>query len=219
MANAPSKTILVAGIGVALGAMLMLNVLAQRIDPKYQEKVERDRQAAEAQKREQEIAKQGGKVSPLDPPVGEGRLVELGEEKVLGKPDGKQEIIVGYEWTPAVQADPTKVFAAITAIQKAAPEAKIRVVNVDAKPDVSPGVTIGGKVVIVPQPDGSIPADEHGLQDALGLHDHGGNTPPAAPVGAPPMGSTGPSPSPPGSSSMVTDAPPSAPPATAPKAP
>lgn len=196
MANAPSKTILVAGVGVALGAMLILNVLAQRIDPAYQEKVARERQAAEAQK-QQENSRAGENAPPVSSVAG-GRLVELGEDKILGKPDGKQEVIVGYEWTPAIQSDPTKVFAAIEAIQKAAPDAKIRVVNVDAKPEVSPGVTVGGKVVIVPQPDGSIPADEHGLQDALGLHDHGGHTPPAAPVGAPPIGSTGPSPSPPG---------------------
>jgi hypothetical protein len=188
MANAPSKTILVAGIGVALGAMLMLNVLAQRIDPKYQEKLERERMAAEAQK-QAEAQQNKPPTMPQAPAPGAG-LVELGEEKVLGKADAAKEIVVGYEWSPAVQADPSKVYAAVETIQKAAPDARIRVVNVDANPEVKPGVSVGGKVVVIPQPDGSLSADEHAIQDALGMHDHGGGSipsmgGPSSPAGGP----------------------------------
>ena len=44
----------------------------------------------------------------------------MGDEKILGKKDGKTEITIGWEWTPVVQGDPSKVSNAISAIEKAA---------------------------------------------------------------------------------------------------
>ena len=54
MANTPSKTIMVAAVGIAIVALFILNTLAQRIDPAYQERMEKEKQAAAAQQQEQQ---------------------------------------------------------------------------------------------------------------------------------------------------------------------
>jgi hypothetical protein len=183
MANTPSKTIMVAAVGIAIAALFILNTLAQRIDPAYQERMEKEKQAAAMQQQEQQHGHEDGKNSPLDQPTGEeNNLVTLGDEKILGNKDAKTEIVIGWEWTPAVQGDPTKVYNAIAAAQKAAPNARIRVVNTDANPDVSLGVFVGGRPVAPPAPDGSLIVDPRTLETAVGAIEHSqqgnGITPP-----------------------------------------
>jgi len=162
MAQTPSRTLLVAGVVVALGALLLLNAVMQRMDPAVQE-----REAQEAAQKQQ--AEQAKKQPPPGMPGGggdSGKLVALGDDAVVGNAKGTPSFVIGYEWTPEVQADPSKVYGVIDMISQAIPGARIRVVNVDTHPDVRAGISTGGKVVLPASPDGSIPTQ--GVPMALG---------------------------------------------------
>ena len=102
---------------------------------------------------------------------GANDLVALGDDAVLGDKNGKKELIIGYAWTPAVQSDPSKVYKTIEMAQKGLPRARIRVVNVDAHPEVKPGLSVDGKMISPPAPDGALDVPEQaiiGLRQMMG---------------------------------------------------
>jgi|GEM_PF-2315397 hypothetical protein len=157
--NASRTPILIAVVGVAIGLLVLLNIFQQRNDPKYREQMEREA----ARKRAEEAAKNAPSPTPAEPgPANE--LVMFGEEKTLGKPGGSPKITVGWRWTPTVQGDPTKVYSAVQEIVSAAPNASVRVVNLDAKPGAVPeGLVVAGGGVNIPLlPDGSLPLEAVG---------------------------------------------------------
>lgn len=148
---------LIAAIVVALIGMAIVNSFTLSLDPKEIEKRDQDRAAAEAQKA-QEAQKKAQASNTAAADSSAGQLVTFGEEKVLGKQDGKPEIMLAWQWTPEVQADPKKVTDAVETIVKVLGTAKIRVVNIDAKPDMTPGVYVNGIRRFEPQADGAFPA-------------------------------------------------------------
>lgn len=153
----PSNAILIAAIVLGLAGMAIMNSISQRLDPAEIEKREKEaeeKKAAEAAQKAQETQKPSSDPADAD----KNALVGLGDDKILGKPDGKTEVLIVWSWTPEVQADPSKVWKAVQAAQTGAPDAKIRVVNADAKPDMTPGVFINGRQVLPVQPDGALPA-------------------------------------------------------------
>jgi hypothetical protein len=170
MQNNSSRLFLTAGIGLAVAALCILNVMAQRFDPKYQEKLEQERMV-EAQKKAAEQAAKNPSPAPGASPV-ENRLVELGEERILGNPSGKSEITLVWEYTPTVQADPSLVYNVIDQIKKAAPDSKIRVVNGDVNGDLPTGISVKGQLIAPAAPDGKITVDEHAIQDAVSGIEH-----------------------------------------------
>jgi hypothetical protein len=191
MAAQSSRTpVLIAGIVLALGGIVGLNMLQERNDPKYQERMEKERQREEAKKAQEQAAKspaQGGGLTEQDPA---NSLATFGAEKTLGQPNAKASVTVGWRWTPQVQADPRLVYGAIDALQKAAPSASIRVVNLDAKPGAVPeGVTVNGSTIVPAGPDGRIVAEAVGtavpsiLQSSAASS--GGGTAVATPAGPP----------------------------------
>lgn len=102
-------------------------------------------------------------------------LVRLPADSTTGPSSAPREIVIGWTWTPEVQADPSKVSAAIDQIKKAVPDAKVRVVNVDAVPTAPAGITVDGKTVAELAPDGSLNPQEavHTIQEAAGVpHAH-----------------------------------------------
>jgi len=153
---------LIASVVVALGALVILNGVMQRMDPKFQEQ-----QAEEAaQKKQEEQQKQPPSASGPSSPGG-AKLVELGDDAVVGNKKGTTEIVVAYQWTPDVQADPSKVYNVIEMLPKATPQAHLRVVNADAHPGTPLGVSMNGKVVLPAQLDGSIPANPMMMQSIM----------------------------------------------------
>jgi hypothetical protein len=175
MAQAPSRALLGAGVVVAIGALLILNSFMQRLDPKYQEQ----QAEAEAQKKQEEEQKQQQKLNASGPSSpNANKLVELGDDAIVGKKDGKPEIVIGYSWTPEVQADPSKIYNVIDMITKAAPQAKLHIVNADAHPGAPVGIYMSGRTVIPAQPDGTIPVSPMAIQAILGMSEgHGGYGP------------------------------------------
>lgn len=188
--NTSRTPILVAVVGIAVALLVVLNIFQQRNDPKYQEQMAKE----QARKASEEAAK---KQQEAQPPADAGAANELaayGAEKTLGNPSGATKVTIGWNWTPAVQGDPNKVLAAATAASKALPNASVRVVNLDANPGaVPPGVTVDGKTVVPPGPDGSLPADavSAALPAVAGAP---GGPPPGPPPAA---GASGPSAAPP----------------------
>jgi hypothetical protein len=161
---APSNTVLIAAVVMGLCGMAVMNAIAQKLDPAEIERRQREaeQKAAEEQMKKAQAEATNGAKKPV--PAGEGAgdaanaLAAFGEEKILGKADGKTEVTIVWEWTPDIQADPNKILSAVNAAQAGVPDAKVRVVNADAKPGQAPGIYVNGKNVMSPMGDGSFPS-------------------------------------------------------------
>jgi hypothetical protein len=152
----PSNAVLVVAILVALVGMGVVNTFTQNLDPKEIEKREQEQMEAEAKKQQEAQAKaQASNATAAISPA--GQLATFGEEKILGKPEGKPEVTIAWQWTPEVQANPEKVSNSIDVAVKVLTRARIRVLNVDANPDMEPGIYVDGVKKFAPQPDGSFP--------------------------------------------------------------
>jgi hypothetical protein len=81
----------------------------------------------------------------------------LGEKSSHGNKDSKVKVVIGYEWTPAVQGNPGTIYDAVDNLKKMASGASIQVVNRDADPSVPAGISVNGKLVMAAQPDGTLP--------------------------------------------------------------
>ena len=188
-----SPVVLILIVAIALGALAFLNGAFQGTDPKAEQPpAQQDKGAADK-------ANEGGKPAPQAAAAGGEKLVELGDDTTLGNKSAAKEMVVGYSWTPAVQADPSKVYKIVEQAQKGMPNARIRVVNVDAHPDVKAGISIEGKVIAAPEADGSFnmaPEVIRGIQQMMGRGGPSGMSGPPQKPGPP--GMSGPPPAPPG---------------------
>lgn len=187
MANSPSRTVLIAGVVVALGAVLLLNNMAQQINPAEQERRAKEQEAkqeAEAAKKRPEGA---GSPTPVAPGVqgGGSELVMLGDDTVLGTKGGKPKIVVSYQWTPQVQGAPTLVYNVVQSLQKMA-GAQIRVVNYDLHPDApAPGVYVDEKLITPAASDGSLKLQPGSINSETGGKPGGGTAVPPGPKATP----------------------------------
>ncbi len=162
----PSNAVLIAAVLIVLVGMGVLNSINQRLDPKEIERREQERQQAEADKQQKQQGEAGKPPQPPSTvPTGANDLAGYGDEKVLGKADGKTELTIAWEWTPEVQSQPNLVYDAVQAAVKAAPDAKIRVVNVDADPRLEPGVYLNGKKQLPAEASGAFPTTAKTYED------------------------------------------------------
>ena len=158
-----TSPVLIAVIVMALAGLVGLNVMANKAQPKSEEEREAEQKAAAsspapaaspvpvASNSTASVAP--GSLSLSDP----NSLVMMGAGGVLGAQDAKREVVVGFSWTPAVQSDPSKVSAAVDALQKAlGNQAHVKVVNVDDQLDVPEGISLGGKVIVPADGSGAI---------------------------------------------------------------
>lgn len=163
MAKTPSRTPLIAAIIMVLLILAGFNALAEKYRPKSEHEMEAEAKTQQAEAAKNDAGKTSATPAPDSAapqggssPEASAALMQLGPDKTLGAKGAKKIITVGWSWTPDVQGNPNKVWAGISALQKAAPDAQIRVVNTDAVPDVPDGVSVNGVVVIPPVPDGSL---------------------------------------------------------------
>jgi hypothetical protein len=56
-------------------------------------------------------------------------------------------VVIGWSWTPEVQADPGRLEQALSAARQAVPYVRIRIVNADAVPGAPRGLVVNGKKV------------------------------------------------------------------------
>jgi hypothetical protein len=140
-----SPVMLVAIIVMAVAGLVMVNVFQEKNQPKTeaQMQAEQEKQQAEEQK------KQAANATPAPPVKAEGSpddlVLQEGELK-LGDSAGQHEMILAYEWTPEVQADPTQVSNIISKM-KIMPKMRIRVINADASEEMTPGLYMDGKLM------------------------------------------------------------------------
>ncbi|MBC8104519.1 MAG: hypothetical protein H7Z41_18240 [Cytophagales bacterium] len=157
-----TSPVVVALIGCALAGIVGLNIMSSRITPKTDAQLQ-----AEAREREKASQPSATPTVPSAAPTAaaadsgsantQNALVRLGESSVLGSADAKQEVVVGFSWTPEVQSDPSKVSVAVDTLQKAVGDrARIKVVNTDELPATPEGISINGRLVVPAQADGAI---------------------------------------------------------------
>jgi hypothetical protein len=168
MAKQPSNGPLIAGIGIALLLLLGANIMAQKANPEIAQK--------EAEAKEQEEAKKNPPASPSassPASAGANELVSLGDRATFGKKDGATKIVVGFEWTPAVQGNPGLIYDAVSHLKGMAQNASIEVVNVDQHPEVTPGIGVNGKTVVPLKSDGSLDMEGNNMQELMSaMHAH-----------------------------------------------
>jgi type II secretory pathway pseudopilin PulG len=160
--------ILVVAILISLAGMGIVNSFTQSLDPKEIERREQEKMEAEM-KKQQEAQATAQKTNEANAATTAGELATFGEEKILGKPDSKTELTFAWQWTPEVQADPSRVSNAIDKALKAMPDAKIKIVNVDAKPGMQPGLYLNGEKKFEPSADGTFPAVDQMFTHLAGL--------------------------------------------------
>ena len=152
----PSYTVpIVVGV-VALGSLVATNVISQRNAPKSEADQEAEAQAA-AEKKGDTAAEPAVQTSHPLRSAASYDLVTTDGFKETGPKDARKTVVVGYEWTPGVQADPGKIQQIVGLIEKSAPDAKIVLMNVDEKPDVPVGISVNGKLVAPIADDGTVP--------------------------------------------------------------
>ena len=107
---------------------------------------------------EQEAAADAPAAQTPPPTNGSGgpKLVELPAEATLGTPTAKNEVVLGWSWTPEVQANPGALEQTIAALSTAGRGAKVRVVNTDVVPGAPRGLVVNGKLALPLPPDGII---------------------------------------------------------------
>ena len=151
-----TSPVLIAVVVMAVAGLIGLNVMANKAAPKSEHEVEAEQKEASspaATASPAPVASAPAVVGLSDP----NSLVMLGGGRVLGSKDTKQEIVVGFSWTPAVQSDPSKVSAAVDALQKfLGSQARIKVVSVDDQTGVPEGISLGGTVIVPAESNGTI---------------------------------------------------------------
>jgi hypothetical protein len=144
----------------ALGGIVLLNMFQQGNDPVIQEKIQKE---AERKAQEEAQKKAGTPAPPPDAPQtpGANEVVLWGAESLQGKPGGSPKVTLGWTWTPTVQNDPSTIYSAVQGVKKVLPNAEIRVVDLDLKPNAVPaGIAVKGKVEVPVMPDGTIASQE-----------------------------------------------------------
>lgn len=169
MRKPPSKAFLLLFGLIAVAAMIMLNTMSRRLDPKVQE--------AEAQAAaEKQAAAQKPITSATSTPGASGSaastqadLATLGSDVVLGsnKP-ADREVTVRWAWTSAVQKDPSRLYQSINALATALPNVRLHVINTDEAPGTPTGVFVAGHQVTPASPDGNIIVDPGLVRTVLG---------------------------------------------------
>lgn len=167
--------------GFAVAILIGLNVMSAQFRPKSDEELQKEAQDKAA-------AQASPTPSPAAPGAAAGSgLVSLSPDSKVGNTQAPEEVVLGFEWTPQVQADPNKVYQAVTMLQKAMPPvAHLRIVDVDLEPSVPEGISVGGKVIVPASADGSISLPPPAVGALIAqLRMPGG--PPGPPPGAPPV--------------------------------
>jgi hypothetical protein len=153
----PSYTAPIVIGALALGSLVMMNVVSQKNAPKSEAQQEAEAQEASEKKAAAEPTLDAS--HPLRP-MSSLDLVMTDGFKETGPKDAETTVVVGYEWTPGIQADPEKVQEIVKMLERNAPKAKVVLTNVDENPGVPVGIQVNGKVVAPIGEDGTVSPKE-----------------------------------------------------------
>ena len=160
--------VLILAIGILLLGIMALNLAAGRFAASDSEQSEAAESAA--------TGTENTAAEEPAAPAGADALARLPADVTTGPPGAARQVIIGWVWTPEVQANPAAVYDAIEAVRKVVPsDVALRIVNADAVPDAPLGIVVNGKTVRQLPPTGALdPAQaREDIQHALGLeHSH-----------------------------------------------
>lgn len=155
-------------VGLLLAMMVGLNVAASRFTGGDEPEA-----AAESEAPENEPAR-----APSSPAAMEGAnsLARISPSWTAGAKDAKTEVVIGWSWTPAVQANPGSVHSAIMGIVESLRKdpVRVRAVNVDAFPETPAGVSLNGKLVVPLGTDGALSVETAVYAVRTALNQSGG---------------------------------------------
>ena len=142
--------ILIVIVGMLLAMMVGLNVAASRFMG--------GREPEEAAESKAEESKPDAAPRTGAAVEGPNSLASLSPSWTTGPETAKDLVVVGWVWTPEVQANPALVHSGIMAVVDVvrAGSVRVRVVNVDAFPETPEGVSVNGKVVLPLGDDGGL---------------------------------------------------------------
>ena len=75
-------------------------------------------------------------------------------DETIGPATATNDVVIGWSWTPEVQADPARLEQALSAARQSVPYVRVRIVNADAVPGAPRGLVVNGKKVQDLPPDG-----------------------------------------------------------------
>jgi len=161
MAQKPSMVPLIVVGGVAVAALLGINILQQNSDPAIVAEKQKEAERKASEEAAKNAPKDPAKPVAAVPAAGADELVIWGAKKSFGVAGGKPEITVTWEWTPAVQGNPSAVFSAVEAVKKTVPNAAITVVNHDMSGGNAPlGIAVNGTMRLPALSDGTFPPEQ-----------------------------------------------------------
>ena len=156
MAQKPSNLPLILFAVVGLGGLIGFNVLQQNNDPAIQERKQKEAEQEAARKQSKESANNPAPSEQTVP--GANDVATWGAKKQFGKPGGSQKVTIAWEWTPAVQGNPSSIYTAVDMVKTMLPTAEIQVVNLDNNSGTgTPGILLDGTMQVPALPDGTFP--------------------------------------------------------------
>ncbi len=146
--NRSRNTLLIVLVAVAVAVFAGLNMAIGRLAGTG----EHDHEAEETQA----AAKQGDRSKGDAAPGGaeQSALARRPTDETIGPKDAKNDVVIGWSWTPEVQADPARLEQALAVAHPGAPYVRVRIVNADAVPDAPRGIVVNGQKVQDLPPDG-----------------------------------------------------------------
>lgn len=160
MAQKPSNLPLIVVSVAAAAALIGANVMQNNSDLLIREKKAKEAEREAAQKQTEEVRKNPPKSMPGKPAPGTDEVAAWGAEKTFGQPNGKPSVVIAWEWTPALQGEPSSLFSAVETVKKLYPSAAIRVVSLDATPGAfQPGISVDGSLRGPVAADGTFPQE------------------------------------------------------------
>ena len=137
--------IVVFAVAIFAGLNMMIGRLAGAGD--------HDHEAEEAQAAQ--AAANGNRAPGSAPAPSEAAaLARRPADETIGPSTPSTDVVIGWSWTPQVQADPARLEQALSAARQAVPYVRVRIVNADAVPGAPRGLIVNGKKVQDLPPDG-----------------------------------------------------------------
>lgn len=143
--NRSRNTLLIALVVMAVAVFAGLNTMIGRLASAG----EHSHEAEEAQ-----AAADESNANTAPGAAEQSALARRPNDETIGPSDAKNDVVIGWSWTPEVQADPARLEQALAAARRGAPYVRVRIVNADAVPGAPRGLIVNGRKVQDLPPDG-----------------------------------------------------------------
>lgn len=155
--NRSRNTLLIAFVVAAVAVFVGLNTLIGRLAGTSEHSHEAEEaQAAVGDKNKTNAAPATSDEQERD------ALVRRPPDETIGPSNPSSDVVIGWSWTPEVQADPARLEQALAAARQGVPYVRVRIVNADAVPNAPRGIIVNGRKVQDLPPDGFLKSGDTG---------------------------------------------------------